>query len=174
MQLSYIGSAYSLGYMISCMLFPTLIDIYGRKPFLTPYFTTMIMTSFLVLKAKTIGHMSALYFVYGFISSIRTSALISLLLESIPKKFKTVVSSINSLFGGIVLICNTFFIEHISNDYRKYHYVGICLTVLSMLALYWVPESPLYLHTKTNYKGARSSLRWIHKFNNMCNFRPTI
>lgn len=146
-----IGSAVSFGYMLSCMVFPTLIDLYGRKVFFMPYFITMLATSSLVLKASTIEQMSMLYFIFGLTSAIRGSAIQSLLLESIPTEHKTMISSINSLSGGVALVFNTLYIQHISNDYRNYHQVGLKVILLCTAMLCWVPEGPRYLHSKKEY-----------------------
>jgi len=109
--------------------------------------------------------MSALYLVYGLTSAIRQSAIQSLLLESIPQRWKTIVSSINSLTAGIVLILNTYYIQHISNDYRSYHKIGLAATVVSMFMLIWVPEGPKYLYNKKEFDECRQSLMVIERFN---------
>jgi len=109
--------------------------------------------------------MSVLYLVYGLTSAIRQSAIQSLLVESIPQRWKTLVSSINSLTSGIVLILNTFYIQYISNDYRSYHKIGLAATLISMIALIWVPEGPKYLYNKKGFDECRKSLMVIEKVN---------
>ena len=45
-------------------------------------------------------------------------------------------------------------------------YVGVCIaTVISMVGIYIMPESPKFLYTKKRYEEARNAISWIAKIN---------
>ena len=87
------------------------------------------------------------------------------LLEMIPKKRVTAVSTSMMLVDGACLIWISIYYLYISKDWQYLIIFGAVVTGVSNVAMFIIPESPKYYYSAKKYDLARKSLRYIARFN---------
>ena len=118
-----------------------------------------------ILSTKHLSLMIALWFTIGLLSSIRVQVGYVYLLELMPKKGQTPVTSIWNVQEVMIYVLAIIYFWKISTHWFWFCLFGLVFQSVSVILMFWVPESPRFLITSGKYDEARKSLTKISKFN---------
>ena len=153
------------GAAIGCLFLPPLSDYYGRWPvflftmvFQLPIYLMIALTSQLWLIYVGVFWMGVLLigrFVTGF----------TLLTELVPDK--------NASFAGTALMVGdsaatlyiSFYFRYITPYQNPIVWFGFLLNIVTLIATFWIPESPRWLVSIGDYEGAKRCYQRIANLN---------
>jgi len=154
-----------VGWAISAAITPRLSDFYGRRiVFLCSMFVQLISLIAIYISRDvyvTIG----LIFFFGMGGVGRSSICYLYMQEFLPSDKATLVGTILQLNNGMVAIYTVIYYWFISSQWIPLQVFGGFLTVVSMVGVYFLPESPKFLLTMKRYDDARAAINVIARVN---------
>ena len=109
--------------------------------------------------------MILLVFLFGMLSSIRINVGYTYLMEMLPRKAQTNVTSCWSIQEAAIYVVATIYFWKISKQWFWYCFIGYVWQLISLVCLFWMPESPRYLIKSGKIEQARKALTQIAKTN---------
>lgn len=132
-------------------LFSRIGDVYGRKwPFVVFYTMTFIAYAGIMVATNlylTIG----LFFLLG-LSIGKSMIAYVYLLEFTPLEYKTIVGTCCMSIDASVLLFGTVYFRFISKDWFMFPFVGLCLTLFTLILSFFLPESPQFYYSKNKFQ----------------------
>ena len=160
-----IGSAYFIGYSLSCLVIPRIADLYGRR---LPYIVSAWFQLFIffgIFFSESSLFTTALILVFGFCGAGRSAVGYLYLLELVPKDWKTLTGTCCHAANSLTFVFSGFYFWFISKDWRWIIVFAIVANAISAIGIIFIPESPLYLYSTKDYDKARESLNKIARMN---------
>ena len=150
-KIGLIGSMYFAGYTTSAVILPRLSDLFGRKII---YFISMtghllVYLVFLISRSLTLN--IAMMVLFGFFSLGRASVGYIYMQEMMPTAQQTIVGTTLQVLNGMIQIFGCIYFYFISKYWLWFEIFGWCLNLIVVLCLYFIPESPKYLLSKTRF-----------------------
>lgn len=140
-------------------------DIYGRK--WPTRLTSMFSVPFQVglFLSKNINLTTVIFFFSGCCSPGKVNVSFVYVCELVPVKYRTYIGTM-VLFAdaGIVTLLAVYF-RFVSKQWEYFMLVGMGFNVISQIALFFIPESPKWLHSTKKFDEARKQLVYIARFN---------
>lgn len=140
-------------------------DKYGRKKLFWFGMALNWVLYSLLLICKNFWFMNAIWFGFGMSNSIRINIGYVFLVEMMPKKAQTSVTSLWNTQEALIYVFATFYFWKISQHWFWYCFIGYIWQILSVLLLYFIPESPRYLVSIGKLSEAKSAFETIAKWN---------
>ena len=109
--------------------------------------------------------MIGIWFSFGFLSSIRITVGYVYIMELLPKKFQTPITSIWNIQEVSIYCLAVIYFWKISTHWFWFVLIGAIWQVISIFMLFFMPESPRYLVTAGRYEEARQAFETIAKYN---------
>lgn len=141
-----IGSAYFAGYSLSCLIVPRLADLYGRRlPFIvSSWFQFLIY--FGIFFSKSYLFTVAMILIFGFCGAGRSLIGYLYLLELVPSEWKTLVGTSLHSANSCTFIFSALYFWFVSKDWRWIILAALVANSITVVAILFIPESPIYLH----------------------------
>jgi MFS family permease len=144
---------------------PPLSDKYGRKTI----FRIGSIANFIIFTLIILSHSFwltvACEFFIGVFSTVRVNIGYPYMAELVGQKYRTAYGTLWSISEGLIFIYATIYFLQISTKWIYFTLIGYCLQIISMVLVFFLPESPVYLMTKGLGYRARDSFRTIAKCN---------
>lgn len=158
------GSMYFLAWAIFSMITPYLSDRFGRK---WPLFISMFaqcICLLLLLISRDLNFTIALYFFIGICSSGRVTISTTYMNELVPEKNRVVVTTLLNTGDAFVMIFQVCYYIFNRDSYPLYWFMlGATLVLVMFITL--LPESPKFHYAHNQYDAARKSLLFIAHVN---------
>jgi MFS family permease len=164
-KVSMIGTSLFLGWALTLLWLPGFADKMGRKKvFLVGMIVDLGLYTGLMF-TYSLEVMIVLYFLFGMMSSIRISVGYVYMVEMMPKKAQTHVTSVWSVTEALVYLIATIWFWQVSKNWFWYCFIGYVWQMISVLGLFWMPESPRWLVSVGKLDEARKAFTTIARWN---------
>ena len=101
--------------------------------------------------------MIGIWFSFGFLSSIRISVGYIYMMELLPRKAQTPTTTLWNMQEALIYLVAVIYFWKISTHCFWYVLVGAIWQVISVIMLFFMPESPRYLITAGRNEEARQA-----------------
>ncbi len=160
-----IGSAYFVGYSVSCLIIPRIADIYGRRlPYIVSSFIQFLVYFGIFFSRDSLMTI-ALILIFGFCGAGRSGIGYLYLLEMMPADWKTMVGTLTHSVNSCTFIVSAIYFWYVSKDWRWLILYALVANGITVIAVCFVPESPIYSYAAKDFDKARESLNKIGRFN---------
>ena len=109
--------------------------------------------------------MTCIFFCFGCVSTMIIEIGYVYLMELMPAKNQPHVTTIWSVQESLIYITCVVWFWKISKHWFGYALIGYAWNLISVVCMYWVPESPRYLIAAEKMKEAKDALEIIAKWN---------
>jgi len=75
---------------------------------------------------------------------------------------------------GLCQVLWVFYLRFISQNSFYFLWFAVALNVVTVIAVYWIPESPRYLYGINNLEKCRETLIYIAEKNGVQNYEPAV
>ena len=140
-----LGSSYFIGWCLTLLWVPRLGDLLGRKKL---FWACMLCQTFLyvaMLFTKSLIGMTFIIGGFGVFNSIRVNIGFVYLMELLPKKAQTPVTTVWSTSMTLIYLFGTIWLWKIGKHTQGFQVVGLVWTIISFVLVTWLPESPRFL-----------------------------
>lgn len=98
-------------------------------------------------------------------SSIRVNIGYVYLMELMPKKAQTPVTSGRNVLEAFIFVLATLYFWQINKHWIYFVLIGYSWNIISVIGMYWMPESPRYLLNVGKYDEAIKVFQLIASWN---------
>ena len=143
-----------VGWASSLLWLPPMADRRGRKMiFWLGMVIDLALLTGLMLTHELIV-MLIIQFGTGMMSSIRVNIGYVYLMELMPKKMQTPVTSGRNVLEALIFVFATLYFWQINKHWIYFVLIGYIWNIISVVGMYWMPESPRYLLNVGKYEEA--------------------
>ncbi|KAL2141841.1 hypothetical protein VTI28DRAFT_1877 [Corynascus sepedonium] len=166
-QLGLLGALYQIGSLVSIPLVPILADRIGRKIPIAIGCVIMVVGAVLQAACQNLGTFMGGRFLLGFGNSLAQLCSPMLLTElAHPQHRGRLTTVYNCLWnvGALIVAWVSFGTNYMENDWswRIPALIQAFPSVIQLLFIFWVPESPRYLMAKDKHEKALAILAKYH------------
>jgi MFS family permease len=115
--------------------------------------------------SRDIDTTTVFMFVFGVASVGRATNSFLYMGEVVPERKRVLMATLLQVLVGCVPAIGSIYFTRISKNWLWLEIWAGGLTVLCLVATFFMPESPKYLMSKKRYNDARKALTYISKFN---------
>ena len=166
MKYGMIGASLFIGWSMTLLWLPSFADRNGRRKY---FFACMVLDLGLftaLMFTKNLYVMIAIFFCFGLLTSIRTNVGYVYLMEMLPKKAQTPVTTAWNVQEVMIYFMGTLYFWKICQCWFYFPLVGYAWQVISVIIMIWLPESPRYLVCVGKLDEAKKVFQIIAWFNN--------
>lgn len=163
--IALLGSMQFVGWAISAAITPRLSDIYGRRPIFLASMLIQLVALIAIFISRHVWVTVGLIFLFGIGGVGRSSISYLYMQEFLPQNKQTLVGTILQLNNGFVAVYTVIYYWFISNWWIPINVFGGALTLVSMVGVWFLPESPKFLITMKRYDEARVAISTIARVN---------
>ena len=164
-KISMIGASLFIGMAVTLLWLPSIADRRGRKQvFWLGMACQQLLYTGLML-THSLAVMIVLVFLFGMLSSVRLNVGYIYLMEVLPKKAQTNVTSCWSVQEAAIYVVATIYFWKISKQWFWYCFIGYVWQLTSLVCLFWMPESQRYLIKRGRTDEARKAFMQIARTN---------
>jgi len=147
------GFSFLLGIVLGCLTVARLGDVYGRKPIYKLGLALHLGFSVCIcfLQTSNLIVLYGLLLVFGMSVTARYYVGYSYNIEMQPKSHQPLVSTIQFLSESFVYCFVCLYFMYISKNWIYLQIPNIGLTILGILFLYVMPETPRFLLSQKRY-----------------------
>lgn len=164
-QIGLIGSIFFAGWAFAATFVPRLSDLYGRRV----VFMISMTFHFLVYSGIILSHnftlTIVLMFLLGMASVGRATIGYLYLIDMTPVKQQTMTGTSLLAVNTTCAVFACLYFHYISKQWQWFYLVGVAFNLVSVVATYFLPESPKYLHSQGKWSELRVSMNVIAKVN---------
>lgn len=166
-QIGMLGAAFFFGLFIGLPIIPPLGDKYGRRKIFgfTMVFTLVVQVLMCISTSFNLTLITIA--ASGFLWNGKNIVGLSYAEEFLPKKHSKDVITALFVIGSVCMFIVPLYFITISNHWLPLGIAMIAWTVISLIIMPNVPESPKYLYEKGKYNEARLSLFAVARFNDV-------
>ncbi|KAB5527920.1 hypothetical protein GE09DRAFT_1149594 [Coniochaeta sp. 2T2.1] len=166
-RLGLLTNMFTIGSIVSMFIVPPITDRWGRKPSIIAGCLFMLVGGFLTTFANGYGMLCGGRFILGFGNSLSQLASPMLLTEIIHPQHRAPVTAVyNCLwnFGSLLVTFIGWGTSYVNSNWswRSITLIQIVPSVIQLIFIYWVPESPRWLISKDRNEEALQLLAKHH------------
>ena len=154
-----------IGWVCSLLWLPSLSDRHGRWLFYSSTIAVDTILYLVISVTKSIDVAIVVFFIYGYLTSIRLNVGFVYLMEMMPRQYRTVAGTFWCLCGINMLLAISFYTH---SEFKEYVSLGaiafVCQAVMLVGSLV-LPESPAILVENDRLEEAKESLESIAQWN---------
>jgi MFS transporter, SP family, sugar:H+ symporter len=154
-----------VGWALSACITPRLADIYGRKPIFLASMLLQLASLIGIYISRSVAVTTGLIFFFGMGGVGRSSISYLYMQEFLPQNRQTLVGTVLQLNNGFVAVYTVIYYWFISKQWLYINIFAGFLTALSMVGVFFLPESPKFLITLRRYDEARAAINVITRVN---------
>lgn len=158
-EISWISSINYIMVPVGCALSGLVTTPLGRRRAMqvvnVPFFLAWLLFHF----ASSTPHLYAALFLTGLAGGLLEAPVLTYVAEITQPHLRGLLSATSSM--SIILGVFTQFLFGLMLKWRDIALINIIFTILAVIALFFVPESPHWLVSKKRIKEARKSLQWL-------------
>lgn len=158
------GALYFVGFVLGSVIILPLADIFGRKPVILLSTIISIPIYYVLLDSNEIIYIYIMLTIIGAVSIAKFSTGYIYMLELIPESSHLYYHCLVNISGILFSISIIPFFMYVSKGLSVF-YIFMAASVLNMITIYIVPESPKYYYSQGMYEEAHEALRYIAKVN---------
>ncbi|ORY61804.1 general substrate transporter [Pseudomassariella vexata] len=165
--LGLLVNMYSIGSIVSFFVTPYVADHYGRKKAIATGCLFMILGGFITAFCNGYNMYIAGRFLLGFGNSFSQMSSPLLLTEICHPQHRGPVTAVyNCLWnlGALLVACIGWGTAQVGNEWswRSITFIQIVPSLIQIVFIYWIPESPRYLLSKDRSEEALDILAYYH------------
>lgn len=160
-----IGALAFLGSAIACGILPILGDKIGRLPVFLITQAIQIPMFLVAIYTTSLGMVFFIVFFLGFCLIGRFTCGFVLFVELLPEKNKALAGAAILIGYSISLLEVTIYYAFISQNSVPTIWFGLAFNIVTFIANFMIPESPMWLVTQGRYEDARKGLKRIAAWN---------
>ncbi|KAF9889654.1 hypothetical protein FE257_007162 [Aspergillus nanangensis] len=173
-RLGLLTNMFTIGSIISMFIVPPITDRWGRKPSIIAGCVFMLVGGFLTAFSNGYGMLCGGRFILGFGNSLSQLASPMLLTEIIHPQHRAPVTAVYNCLWNLGSLLVTFIgwgTSYVGNDWswRSITLIQIVPSVMQLIFIWWVPESPRWLISKDRNEEALKILAKYHANGNETN-----
>lgn len=153
------------GWAFGATFLPRMADMYGRK---RVYLCSMIghftFFSAIIISRNRIAT-TTLMFLLGMSSVGRATVGYLYMMELSPLKQQTIIGTLLQIFNTLVTIMACVYFYFISKQWVWFEVTGAVINFIVIICVYFMPESPKYLHAQKKWDEMRLNLNKIGSVN---------
>lgn len=155
---------YFCGVMLGGLLFGSLSDLHGRKPFMLLALYGQIVVGVGIAFSHNLLMFTILRFIQGvFMQGLQTCSLV-LIMELFPIEHRTAAGTVFEIFWGFG-VCYLAFLAWAIRNWR-YLQLALCLpSIVTIIYIWVIPESIRWLMNRKQYDQVEAILQKAAKFN---------
>jgi MFS family permease len=165
-EIGLFGSLFFLGYLCSCLVFPPMADIYGRKIFVIIVCIEQCICFLALLFIPNTYVFYIAIFIFG--SSVPLKGMIAYthLMEFLPE-YVTLASGVLFFIDGMILVVSPLVLMYFTINTNIFLWAGVFQNVVGIagFALLYIPESTKFLLEKERFKEAKRDIEYLLTFN---------
>ncbi|CAK1588770.1 unnamed protein product [Parnassius mnemosyne] len=158
-EVSWIGSINLIVVPLGCAMSGVVTSPLGRRRAMQavnlPFFIAWLMFYF----SSTTGHLYGALFLTGLAGGLLEAPVLTYVAEITQPYLRGSLSATSSMC--IIIGVFTQFLFGLLMYWRTVALVNITFTILAVVALFFVPESPHWLVSRKRHADARKSLQWL-------------
>jgi len=157
---SWIGSVHNLGAILGCLISIPSLTFLGRRGASLYIMSAAYILGFILIGATTLPWLIILGRFFGGIGlGLTLSVTPVYLVEVTTLKNRGMLGVVPPLFTQIGVLYT--YIAGSYLDWRLLSLSGVSLGIVFILAVWIIPESPLYLASQAKFEAAEKSLKWL-------------
>ncbi|CAH2034183.1 unnamed protein product, partial [Iphiclides podalirius] len=158
-QISWIGSINLIVVPLGCALSGAVTTPMGRRRAMQAVNLPFLLAWLLFHFSGTAGHLYGALFLTGLAGGLLEAPVLTYVAEITQPHLRGALAATSSMC--IIIGVFTQFLFGTLLYWRSVALVNITVTVLAVLALFFVPESPHWLVSRQRHAEARKSLQWL-------------
>ena len=141
-KVGLIGASLFVGWCSTLLWVPALADRNGRKKYFWLSVAADMVLYTVLMFTKNLIMMIAIWFLFGCLTTIRMQVGYIYMMELLPKKAQTPVTSGWNVQSAVLYITMSLYYLKISKHWFWITLVGWAWNLISVILLFWMPESP--------------------------------
>lgn len=160
-MIGLIGACFLCGIVVGCMTLTRMGDVVGRKPIymLGVVMHIVVMIGLIVSYNAYLDFL--LVFTFGMSVTARYYVGYAYNLEMQPKSHYVLVSTSMFLIESVVYISICLYFWLVKGPWQILQIPNLLLSVMGIVFLFFMPESPRFLISKKRFEEARTVFKWI-------------
>ncbi|CAI2356590.1 unnamed protein product [Caenorhabditis sp. 36 PRJEB53466] len=161
---AHVHMSYSLGYLLGCFVGGFVSDRYGRKTAITLFGVLTMCFGFLLTYSKEFEIFLVVRFLLAATNEAADLAAYVLCMEITGTKYRSIVGSLIQAPWA----CGYAFlalIAYLTKSWTMIHLTCVILHIISLMLLYFLPESPRWLILNNRTKHAEKIIRKACHYN---------
>ena len=165
-EIGLFGSFFFFGYLCSCLVFPPLADIYGRKVFVIAVCIEQGLCFLALLFVPNIYVFYIAIFIFGTSVPLKNMIAYTHIMEFLPGRV-TQASGVLFFLDGMILVASPLAVMYITTNTDIFLWFGVIQNIVGLAGfiVMYIPESTIFLLEKERFKEARSDIEYLLKFN---------
>ena len=160
-----IGGSLFIGWCITLLWLPAISDNYGRRMVFWIGMMIQLVLYTGLFFCKNLILMIFIWIAFGALSTIRIQIAYVYMMELLPKHMQTPVTSGWNVQEAMVYVIATIYFWKISKLWYPFVAIGYVWNIISIILMYWVPESPRWLVSAGKLDEAREAFEVVAKWN---------
>ena len=160
-----LGSWYFIGWCSTLLWLPAMGDKFGRKNLFWLGSALNAVATGIMLLTKSLIVMSICIFATGFLSALRQNIGYVYVMELVPRKFQTPLTSAIQIVGAFGYVIASVIFWKVNQRTLYYQLVGFVSYCICTILTFWLPESPRYLVQAGQLDKAKLVFEKIAKWN---------
>ena len=164
-EIGMVGAAFFLGLFIGLFIVPPLGEKYGRKKVFGLTIRMSLVVQILMVFSQSFNLTLFTIFASGVLWNGKNIVGLSYAEEFLPKKHSKDVITGMFVIGSVCMFVVPLYFITISNNWVPIGIMMVIWTLISVIIMPNVPESPKFLYEKGEFNEARLSLFSVARFN---------
>ena len=162
--MALIGMCFFLGWTFASFFIPRLADIYGRKLGVVISLVLQLASMIVINFAGSVELLIAMNFTFGMACVGSRSISFLYLMELLPKKSQVTVGTALNISDAVIPVLGCLYFWKISNNWLWFMIIfAEAFTVIGLIGILLLPESPKFLITMKRYDEARAGINYFLK-----------
>lgn len=165
-EIGLYGSLFFFGYLSSCLVFPPMADIYGRKIFVIIVCIVQGLCFLVLLLIPNPIVYYATIFIFGTSIPLKNMMAYTHLMEFLPGRV-TEYSGYLFFTEGMLLVISPLILIFVTVNTDIFLWVGLIQNGIgiALFIFMYVPESTIFLLEKERFEEAKNDIAYLLKFN---------
>jgi len=146
-----LGSMLFGAVVFSTLIFPRLMDIFGRKKMFILGLALHTISLFGVVFSESFDFTLGMIFIQGISMGARAQCGYVLYLELIPKRHHTFAGTYLFVIDGLTLALSSLIFSSVTNNWKHFQFYNLVISLTALGLSFKFPESPHYFYAQKLY-----------------------